>query len=335
MAVRSSVTIEASWLLRPVLHLARIQGHPQRLLNQRLGASSVEAVLGGTRLRVPRTVAFELLEDLARETGVPDLGLQAIGRRPLETLLDYLFVTSRTMGEALTALTATNRLNNDSPFELEEQEERVILRQHLGTDRARQFGEGAGSTLVHIMRASVAPSWVPLEIRFPHQRPTRTTTLEEHFRCPIRFGAPSFELHLAREDCALPFSRSDPGLHALLRQIAAEQLALLPQSTDSTGSAIRAFLREMLARRRTVSVEVVADQLRMSVRTLQRRLRDEGTDYLTLLDDVRRELATKLLSEGTRQLEDVASLIGFGNASSLNRAVRRWTGDTPRRFRRN
>lgn len=325
--------LEFSWLLKPLLRHVGADLRIARLVDERLGPSTVEAIVCGAKLRVPRLTAFELLEELAKQTGAPHLGLKAMGHRPPETLLDYLFVTSATLGDALQLLTATNRLNNDARFELE-MHKRVILRQHIGTDQARQFTEGAAATLVQTAVASLDPSWAPLEVRFPHSRPARLTLLEDHFRCPISFGAPSFELHVAREDCATPMRRSEPTLNALLMSVAAEQLAVLPRPADSAASATRLILGEALRRRRDANIDAIADQLRIGVRTLQRRLREEGTDYRRLLDDARRELTLQLLAEGTRELVEVASVVGLDSLSSLHRAVRRWTGRTPSALRK-
>src|SRR5262245_45203600 len=127
MGGNHAVTVESSWLLRPVLRYVGSERHSERLMVERLGAPAVDAMVRGGKLRLPRTVAFALLEDLAKQTGVHDLGLLAIGRRPLETLLDYLVVSSRTLGDALNTLTATNRLNNDARFELDV-DQRAVLR---------------------------------------------------------------------------------------------------------------------------------------------------------------------------------------------------------------
>jgi AraC-like DNA-binding protein len=334
VSVDRSPTVEVSWLLRPVLRHVGAEPRVLDLMAHRLGPEGANAILRGATLRAPRLTAFELLEQIAGKAGSPNLGLHAIGRRSPETLLDYVCITQQSLGDALKTLAAMNRLNNDACFELEERQKRVILRQHNGTDQARHFVEGAAATLVQLFAESMDSDWVPLEVRFPHARPADVSGLEEHFGCPIHFGAPSFELHVAHDDLARPFRRHDPGLNKLLAQFATEQLAQMPSREESAATATRLALREALLARRTLDIETVARQLKTSTRTLQRRLLEEGVDFRSLYDDARRELALELLAEKGRTLSDVTSLLGMSGLSSLHRAIQRWTGRSPSSLRK-
>jgi len=79
---------------------------------------------------------------------------------------------------------------------------------------------------------------------------------------------------------------------------------------------------------------IVARRLRMSRRTLVRRLASEGTTFSQLLDDLRRELAVHLMTRaGKLSLFDVAKSLGFGHVQAFHRSFKRWTGSTPCRYR--
>ncbi len=82
-----------------------------------------------------------------------------------------------------------------------------------------------------------------------------------------------------------------------------------------------------------VGMDVVAADLAMDVRTLRRRLADEGTGYRALVDEVRLTLAEELLATRALSVEQVARRLGYGDASSFVRAFTRWTGVPPGRFR--
>jgi len=90
---------------------------------------------------------------------------------------------------------------------------------------------------------------------------------------------------------------------------------------------------EMCLIRRNVSQEGVADQLGISVRNLQRRLRALGTTYQNLLDEVRQGLSMKLICEGDLPLYEVAYKVGYTEPSAFYKAFRRWTGSTPGDYR--
>ncbi len=83
----------------------------------------------------------------------------------------------------------------------------------------------------------------------------------------------------------------------------------------------------------SVSIEDVAAAAGASPRTLQRRLAAHGASFSDLLDETRRETALRLLATGGVTLGEVAVRLGYANASALSRAVRRWTGETPRSVR--
>jgi AraC-like DNA-binding protein len=78
----------------------------------------------------------------------------------------------------------------------------------------------------------------------------------------------------------------------------------------------------------------IAAALAMADRTLQRRLHEEGTSFQQLLDDARRELARKYLSEERWGLNQVADLLAFVDQSNFQRACKRWFGEPPGLYRK-
>jgi AraC-like DNA-binding protein len=71
----------------------------------------------------------------------------------------------------------------------------------------------------------------------------------------------------------------------------------------------------------------------MSVRTLQRRLGDEGTSFAGLVDEVRHELSRALVRRTDLSLVEVAARVGFAELSTFSRAFKRWTGLAPGAYR--
>lgn len=77
----------------------------------------------------------------------------------------------------------------------------------------------------------------------------------------------------------------------------------------------------------------VAAMLDMRRRTFNRRLRREGTTFRNALAKVRFETACELLRDPTREIPEVARLLGYSGASAFTRAFRHWSGTTPARWR--
>ena len=74
-------------------------------------------------------------------------------------------------------------------------------------------------------------------------------------------------------------------------------------------------------------------ELRLSERTLQRRLQEEATSFVQLLDDTRRELAEQYLGRLQLSLAQAAYLLGFSDQRSFFRACKRWFKVSPGQYR--
>jgi AraC-like DNA-binding protein len=79
------------------------------------------------------------------------------------------------------------------------------------------------------------------------------------------------------------------------------------------------------------TIEVVAQRLGMSNRTLQRKLKEEGTSFKAVLTKVQSKMAQTYLRNGVRT-DEIAYLVGYTETSSFMRAFKRWTGQTVGQF---
>jgi AraC-like DNA-binding protein len=77
----------------------------------------------------------------------------------------------------------------------------------------------------------------------------------------------------------------------------------------------------------------IAAALNVSNRTLQRKLKDEGTSFIDLLQDTRMQLAEKYLSQPHRSIVEISYMLGFSEPSTFSRAFKRWTGQAPIDYR--
>jgi AraC-like DNA-binding protein len=166
-----------------------------------------------------------------------------------------------------------------------------------------------------------------LELRFPP--PADLQPYQEAFKCPLRFNASANALLFARADVISPLPTAHPVLAQVHERLASEHLH---QVRPQTSSRARAAIIRRLPGGEPRRAEI-ADALEMSARTLHRRLGEEGTSFLHLLDETRRELAQQYLAQSDLSLADVAYLLGFGDRSSFFRASKRWFRTSPRHYR--
>ncbi|MCY1372457.1 putative HTH-type transcriptional regulator [compost metagenome] len=83
-----------------------------------------------------------------------------------------------------------------------------------------------------------------------------------------------------------------------------------------------------------LGVEEVARHLCMSKRTLQRRLQELEMEFGELVEEIRQATAMDMVSHSPLSLTEIAQRLGYAEPSSFTRAFRRWSGLTPREFRR-
>ena len=93
-------------------------------------------------------------------------------------------------------------------------------------------------------------------------------------------------------------------------------------------------LVDLMLEERPPTIEDLAAISGMTVRTLQRRLGEEGVSFSSLLDGARRDRATAALTGGRMEVGELAAALGYSGPACLTRAVRRWTAATPSELRR-
>ena len=132
------------------------------------------------------------------------------------------------------------------------------------------------------------------------------------------------------------FAFEDPDtLRRLLVDAGFEQTEVEPVSLtarfpdpDTTAARVRKLVAEAMPE--IPEMGAVAKTIGMSPRTLHRRLKEEGTSFAEITDQVRAELAQSYLARGGLSIGEVAALVGFNDSSAFTKAYKRWTGRTPR-----
>ena len=170
----------------------------------------------------------------------------------------------------------------------------------------------------------------PLRVEF--RRPESHRRLyEKHFGCPVKFGARRNKLIFRTEDVTQPFVTHNPELLELVApQLEAElkqQLADRPLREQAKG-----VLKRLLAGQKP-RLEDLAVELRVSNRTFQRRLLEEGITFHDLVEEARREMAQHYLRQPSLELNETAYLLGYEDPNSFIRAFHKWEGTSPGEWR--
>ena len=286
-------------------------------------------------------ISLELEERLwneaARASGDDALGLHAAqGLKPgAFDVIDYAVRTAPTLRNALDRLVRYNRLVHDAAvFTLKQGDGTLRIEHAFRTNSAVQSRHSAEFTVasVLVVGSQIAGSKLSaLEVDFRHARPSSAAAneeLERFFGRAPRFAQPMNAVTIPSAHVDDPVPSADPALSRVIERHAEELLAKLPQLTESTTDRVQRLLSRALGDGEA-TLAAMAKRLRMSERSLQRKLADEDTSFDALLDAMRHDLAQRYLADPKIGIAEVAYLLGYSEPSPFHRAFKRWTGTTP------
>jgi AraC-like DNA-binding protein len=292
-ASRQGPTVTSFAINRAIAALRKHNVDPLRLLN-RAGLS--EHCFDDRQARVSALGQARFLEYSAEALGDTAFGLHLAEQGDPRDggLLFYLGSAARNLGEAMTLLARYFRIADESVrMKLAQQAEGfkveitfVGLSRHL----LRQQTEFGIAMIVKAMRAASGYDVRPTRVRFAHIRPSGGQEFERFFGCSVEFGAPSDQLEFSNETLALPLITADPLLLEVLRPFCEEAARTRNTAAGSHRALVENEVQRLLPQGRA-SAELVAKALAVSVRTLSRRLSEEGTTFAEVVDQLRRSLA--------------------------------------------
>ncbi|NNE89943.1 MAG: helix-turn-helix domain-containing protein [Silicimonas sp.] len=175
-------------------------------------------------------------------------------------------------------------------------------------------------------------TFAPVEVHAKHPPPATLKHHETYFRSPVFFGSDRDGLLISNTSLKVPNKLGDKGICSFLTNHLDQELSSIPpalSTKDRLRDAIAQSLSEGLPK-----MEAMANRLGMSVRSLHRRLAEDGLNFQTLAEDTRRDLAEGLLKDEKHSLAEIAFLTGFSEQSSFTRAFKRWCGETPASYRK-
>lgn len=297
------------------------------------------AALDDPELRISLPAYAQLLEVASKLSRCPDLGLRIAGRQDISILgpLAIAMQNASTVGEA--AQTCSRFLHThsngirvsfrpDTPVTGQ-----TTLRMTLVMPRnqpGRQLMDLCLKDLHHFLTV-LDPGHAPVtHICLPHAPKAPVDCYTRSFGQPVTFQAPHAEIVVPTSFLDQDLAGAVPELHDI-----SLQYLKLTFSSDSqpVREQVESILQQALSSTRGRR-EVVARLLHMHPRTLQRRLRAEGTSFSELVEGVRREQAGHWLTESNVPLAYIADILGLADQAVLSRCCRRWFGRPPAAVRK-
>lgn len=314
------------------------------LLQHRLATpADVEQVLGEPLAgfqdpdrRVPVTTQYAFWDYARKVSGDPALGLHIgeIVEPDRMGLVGHIFFNCDTLQHALKEYTRLRRLVNEAvEIGFRHEGELAILswQCHNRDDYCVADMERTVSAAVARARHFIHRHLHIREVRFAHPDPGYANEYQRIFQCPVVFGAAETALHFDSHYLQWRLPHRNPYLYkALLAQVDGLLIRLEPPRVFSRR------VRKLISRQLTsekLDADHLAQQLNMSRQTLYRKLKREGHGFQELVEEVRRDKAIRYVAEGRYALSEIAFLLGFSELSAFSRAFKRWTGESPARYR--
>lgn len=170
------------------------------------------------------------------------------------------------------------------------------------------------------------------EVHLAHDGHGRQQVYCDYFGGEVHFSAPAGRFVFSSSILDKPLPQSDPESSAHFQQ----QCQLLIAKLTTHGHFVDDVRMLIISRPGFFpGIDYVAEKLGLSDRTLRRRLKEEGSTYRKILDEIRFELAREYLADTQLPIDEIAVLLGYTEPGNFCHAFRRWGGQSPRSWRQN
>lgn len=253
-------------------------------------------------------------------------------------VVGYLMESSPDLGTAIEHLTGFNAVFADMfQYRYELKEDRFIMYYEPSDiwwlnypHTARQAIETSMARTIAIIQDFTGKKILPLKATVKYALVGDESIYEKHLKTRVSFNESDNALYFDKTIWNLPVKSYNKTLHQYFKGLAEEQLTHLKKE-ESLNYQVKRYLLSNV-NQQLPSIEQTAEHLELNVRTMQRRLKQEGLTFQQLTDTVRKDLAIDVLRKQKGKIEEVAHFLGYSEASVFRRAFKRWTGLTPSVF---
>lgn len=287
--------------------------------------------------RLPLALVYQLCERAIDLTADDALGLHWAERVSEGTFVPIspLLAHSASLRQALEALTRFSGLLSDqTSYRIIEQGDLITIQCMYPSADSVRVQRFASEMLVagfYRLLCFFSIGARPDFVSFQYAPPSYADEYERVFDGMQRFAQPFTGIVFDRALMDLTAPRKDAEVHGVLHELADRRLLRLTQRMPYALRVREQLLRLNPAQRTDMST--VARLLGLSVRSLRRRLDEEGKSYNEVVNEALATAAKHLLHDKQRTIQETAFELGFSDSSTFHRAFRSWTGVTPSEYR--
>lgn len=281
---------------------------------------------------------LNLMQGAAADLDCPDFGLRLAalqgGNRSIGPI-GVVMKNSKTLGQAIGycarnihAYSIATRVR----FEPDRPNHKLLVRLEILLERMpdkRQAVEHALMLASLNIRELTGGGARVRKVLLTHEPLSALRVYRQHFNCEVAFGEKADGLILTEDDLLCPVVDPDSRVYEMATTFIEHRF---PHIEVSIQTRVRSLIEQYIGSKDCTN-ERIAAEFCLHPRTLQRRLRAEGTSFEDLKDEIRRELALRYIQNGDMPLKRVAEKLGYAETSVLSRSCFRWFSASPRELR--
>jgi len=316
-------------------HFIRAEGgDPDRVLGK---AGLDDRVLADPVAAVSLASFVELMEGGATATGNGNFGLE-FGQQfqPASLgLIGELALKAPNAGLALSSFAKLFPLHQQNTETRLVAEDGLLRLEYRILDAKiwarRQDAELTMGMFANVAKLALGSAYSLEEVCFEHPRPEQSRIHERLFDAPVFFSSRTNSISFRAQGLDRAMPEADPRSFATI----AAKLHEIGRNTGpvSLPAAVCSEIRRLLPEGYP-TIETVAESLRFTRWTLQRRLSAHGVSFSDCVESVRAHLSRLYLAEPHLAVGTISDLLGYSEISAFSRSFRRWYGTAPELFRK-
>lgn len=314
----------------------RLNGNRQRILEL---AGITESRIANDTGRITHEEERRLWKAMVKDTGREDIGLKCGLRFPIQSMamIGYVMMNASSIKKALEHFCKYQLLVGDSMgMRVEEKLDYTTIYIDLWSpwhEELRFTTDVFSAATFSWIRKSTTNQPHPLRVGFHYRRPSNRHDYEKIYKpAPVEFGCDTSFLTYHSSDLQVPIISANNELFDYFHDQLKTLYNTYKGKNTITWKVKQLILEQLLGE--TPEIEKVASQLLMSIRSLQKSLKDEGTTYRKLLQEVKKDVACDHLNKGELSVSEIAYLLGYSEISAFSRSFKKWTGVTPTDFQK-
>lgn len=202
-----------------------------------------------------------------------------------------------------------------------------MLKEGTPTRQAAELAVGVGKTF---MKMLLGNNWHPYGVHFRSAAGASPQAYSRILGITPQFDSTTNGWIFDAQVLNTPLADADQQLHSLMREHLEKVDELSPEQLPSY---VQHLMKNFLPNGR-VTIDLIADYMMLSARSLQRYLTEEGTSFQKLLDQTRQEMAERYLKESNLSLTQLSGILGYSDLAAFSRAFQRWYGISPSDWRK-